>query len=93
MGWYDRDWYLGPHRSLLFDSAGNAGPTCWLDGRIVGGWHQTDDGEVILDLLEDIGRDATDALQAEATRLSAWFGGRRILPRFPSPLQAQARNS
>lgn len=78
---------------MLFDSAGNAGPTCWVDGRIVGGWHQTDDGEVILDLLEDIGGDATQALEAEAGRLTGWFGGRRILPRFPSPLQAQARTS
>ena len=37
MGWTRRDWYLGPHRAALFDTAGNAGPTIWADGRIVGG--------------------------------------------------------
>ena len=26
------------------------------------------------------------ALEAEAERLTAWFGGVRVLPRFPSPL-------
>src|SRR4051794_26799333 len=38
MGWYHRDWYLGEHRSQLFDSNGNGGPTAWWHGRIVGGW-------------------------------------------------------
>jgi len=37
MGWKERDWYLGSHRAQLFDTAGNAGPTVWVDGRIVGG--------------------------------------------------------
>jgi hypothetical protein len=37
MGWKDRGWYLGPHRAALFDGAGNAGPTMWVEGRIVGG--------------------------------------------------------
>ncbi len=41
MGWADRDWYLGPHGAELFDRNGNAGPTAWWDGRVVGGWHQT----------------------------------------------------
>ena len=41
-----RDWYLGPHRPALFDRNGNAGPTIWVDGRIVGGWAQRSDGEI-----------------------------------------------
>ena len=40
MGWYDRDWYLGGHRSQVFDTNGNAGPTAWWNGRVVGGWTQ-----------------------------------------------------
>ena len=28
------------HRGQLFDNYGNAGPTLWWDGRIVGGWYQ-----------------------------------------------------
>lgn len=86
MGWFDRDWYLGPHRAQLFDTNGNAGPTAWWDGRIVGGWRQGAQGAVVVQLLEDIGNEGTAALQSEAARLTQWLGGARPLPRFPSPL-------
>ena len=86
----DIKWWLGPHKDQLFDRAGNAGATAWWDGRIVGGWNQREDGEVVVQLLEDIGRDGTRALDGEAERLTAWFGGERILPRFPSPLWKHA---
>ena len=89
MGWQGRGWYLGPHRDELFDSAGNAGPTAWWDGRIVGGWRQREDGSIELQLLEDAGAEALGALTAEAERLTKWFAGVRILPRFPSPLSRQ----
>ncbi|WP_091533137.1 winged helix DNA-binding domain-containing protein [Microlunatus soli] len=90
MGWADRDWYLNPeHRKLLFDSNGNAGPTAWADGRAVGGWWQDDDGVVRLQLLEDIGTERSGILQDQASELTQWLGGRRILPRFPSPLAKQ----
>ena len=88
MGWIDRAWYLGPHKAQLFDTAGNAGPTVWWNGRIVGGWRQTDTGEVVVQLLEDIGADGRDAVDAEAARLTSWLAGKRVLPRFPSPLFA-----
>jgi winged helix DNA-binding protein len=90
MGWYERDWYLGTHRAQLFDVNGNAGPTAWCDGRIVGGWRQTADGDVELQLLEDVGADATGALEREADRLTRWLAGTRALPRFPSPLSRTA---
>jgi hypothetical protein len=93
MGWFERDWYLGPYKSELFDTAGNAGPTVWWDGRIVGGWRQGDGGEVELQLLEDIGADGLRAVEAEAARLSTWFAGRRVLPRFPSPLSRAVAGS
>jgi len=86
MGWYEREWYLGPYKPQIFDSTGNGGPTAWWDGRIVGGWRQTDTGDVVLQLLEDVGSDGRDALDAEAARLSSWLNGTRMLPRFPSPL-------
>ena len=88
MGWHERDWYLGPHRELIFDTAGNAGPTVWWDGRIVGGWRQDDGGDVALQLLEDVGADGLRAIEHEAERLTGWLGGTRVLPRFPSPLFA-----
>ncbi len=86
MGWIERGWYLGPYKEQLFDTSGNAGPTAWWDGRIVGGWRQSDTGEVVLQVLEDVGAEATRALEREAARLTEWLGGKRVLPRFPSPL-------
>lgn len=86
MGWYDRDWYLAPHRGQVFDTNGNGGPTAWWNGRIVGGWRQDPDGRVVLRLLEEVGRDATRALQQRADELTEWLAGVRANPRFPSPL-------
>jgi hypothetical protein len=86
MGWYDRDWYLGEHRSQVFDTNGNGGPTAWWNGRIVGGWGQDADGRVQVRLLEDVGRDAKLALQRRADELTAWAAGVRVSPRFPSPM-------
>jgi hypothetical protein len=86
MGWTEREWYLGPHKADLFDTAGNAGPTIWWDGRIVGGWRQRQGGEVELQLLEDVGSAGRRAIEDVADRLTSWFAGRRVLPRFPSPL-------
>jgi hypothetical protein len=89
MGWTARDWYLAPHRAALFDRNGNAGPTIWADGRVVGGWGQRPDGEVVTRLLEDPGRDAEAAIAERAVRLTAWFAGVRVMPRFPTPLQLE----
>lgn len=86
MGWFDRDWYLGGHRAQVFDTNGNAGPTAWVDGRVVGAWGHDADGRVDIRLLEDIGRDARKALQCRADELTEWLDGVRISPRFPSPL-------
>jgi hypothetical protein len=73
MGWTDRDWYLGGYRAALFDNAGNAGPTIWVDGRIVGGWAQRADGEIALYLLEDVGVETRRAIDREAARLAEWI--------------------
>ena len=89
MGWFERDWYLGPYKTQLFDTNGNAGPTAWWDGRIVGGWRQTEAGEVELQLLEDVGKVGRRALEGEARRLTEWLGGTRVVARFPSPLSKQ----
>ena len=86
MGWYVRDWYLGPHRAALFDTAGNAGPTIWADGRIVGGWAVLPSGEVVTRLLEDPGGEASAAIEAERGRLTDWLAGTGVVPRFATPL-------
>ncbi|WP_405162362.1 winged helix DNA-binding domain-containing protein [Nocardia sp. NBC_01499] len=89
MGWQSRDWYLGPHAPALFDTNGNIGPTIWWDGRIVGGWAQRTDGEIVYRLLEDVGADATAMIEAEAARTTEWFGDVRAIPRFRTPLQRE----
>lgn len=85
MGWLERDWYVGAHRDQVFDRNGNAGPTVWVDGRVVGAWRQDDAGRVELVLLEDVGRRAHRELTARADQLTAWLDGVRVSPRFPSP--------
>ena len=86
MGWRHRDWYIGAHTRHLFDRNGNAGPTVWCDGRVVGGWTQRPDGEVVVRLLEDVGVEASERIDEEAARLTDWFGDARIIPRFRTPL-------
>ncbi|MFF4156262.1 winged helix DNA-binding domain-containing protein [Streptomyces sp. NPDC001678] len=90
MGWRERDWYLDPeHVPFLFDRAGNIGPTVWWNGRIVGGWAQRADGEIVWRALTDTGRDAAAAVGAEAGRLAAWLGDVRVTPRFRTPLERE----
>jgi hypothetical protein len=87
MGWKERGWYLGRHGDVLFDRNGNAGPTVWWDGRVVGGWSQRPDGEIVFRLLEDVGADAGAAIETEAERVARWMGDVRIAPGFLPPFQ------
>jgi len=93
MGWFQRDWYLGEYRGQIFDSNGNAGPTAWWNGRVVGGWYQDEGAVVRMQLVADPGRDGRRALQRRADELSSWLNGVRINPRFPSPLSKAAASS
>jgi hypothetical protein len=87
MGWKERAWYLGDHASALFDRNGNAGPTVWANGHVVGGWAQTPDGKVVVEFLESVDATARKAIDAERDRLSEWLGEVRIKTRFPTPLE------
>ncbi|MFD0314506.1 winged helix DNA-binding domain-containing protein [Streptomyces flavalbus] len=92
MGWRNRDGFLDPEiRPALFDRSGNVGPTVWWEGRIVGGWAQRPDGEVVWRVLDraGVGRDAEAAIAAEAERLRAWVGETRVTPRFRTPLERE----
>jgi hypothetical protein len=92
MGWKGRDWYLGSHGPELFDRNGNAGPTVWCDGRIVGGWAQRKTGEIVYRLLdEDLGRAALARIEAEAAALQRWLGDTVATARFPTPLSRELR--
>ncbi|MGI9643317.1 MAG: winged helix DNA-binding domain-containing protein [Acidimicrobiia bacterium] len=86
MGWKRRDWYLDPaHTEQLFDRNGNAGPTVWMDGRVVGGWVQASDGEIRLAVLDPEATSRMDEIEVEVQRVLALFGDVRHRPRFPTP--------
>jgi hypothetical protein len=75
----------------IHDRNGNAGPSVLAGGRVVGGWVQRGDGSVAWRLLEDIGTEATRALEAQAARLEAFLEGERVMPNFPTPLMRELR--
>ena len=90
MGWKQRGFHLDPaHVPLLFDRNGNGGPTLWVDGRVVGGWTQSKDGEIALRILSDVGAAARDAIHQQAADLQQLLGDVRFSVRFPAPLQAE----
>jgi hypothetical protein len=89
MGWQQRDWYLGEHKARLFDRNGNAGPTIWADGRIIGGWAQRSDGEIALRFLEPVKPDTRRLVEAKAADLQSWLGPIRFVPRFRTPLEQE----
>ncbi len=87
MGWKQRDWYLGRHTPQLFDRNGNAGPSVWANGEIVGGWAPRADGEVVVQLLADVARPVVAMIDREATSLTEWLSGTRVTPRFRTPIE------
>ena len=87
MGWKEREWFLGPHAARLFDRNGNAGPTVWADGRVVGGWGQRRDGGVETELLEPVDATVARAVEQEAAALTDWLAGTVVTPRFRTPLE------
>lgn len=89
MGWKHRDWFLGDHDTVLFDRNGNVGPTVWVNGRVVGGWHQRTDGAVTWRLLEDVAAATTEQIAREAAALQAWLAPEVVATRFPSRLQRE----
>ena len=86
MGWKDRVWYVGDYAPDLFDSNGNAGPTVWANGRVVGAWGQTERGEVVVKLFGRLDAATRKLVDAERDRLRSWLGDVRIRTRFATPL-------
>ena len=85
MGWKEREWYLGQHGDALFDRNGNAGPTVWADGRVVGGWAQRKDGTIAHEIFDDVGSEAANDIAMRAGELEEWLDGTVVTPRFRSP--------
>ncbi len=87
MGWKERSWYLPASSAEAFDRNGNAGPTIWVDGRVVGAWAQTKAGEFRTHYFESVpaGRRAEVAERVEVLR--AAVQGARFTVRFPGAIQ------
>jgi hypothetical protein len=91
MGWSERSWFFADDelRTLLFDRTGNAGPTVWCDGQVVGGWAQRRTGEIVVRLLRDVGSDGAAAIDDAGARLQRGIGEVRITPRFRTPIERE----
>jgi winged helix DNA-binding protein len=85
MGWKERTWYLPPEAAGAFDRMGNAGPTIWADGQVVGAWVQTPDGDLRTRLFGEVGDEQRAAVERRAAEVAAMIGGTRFTVRFPSP--------
>ena len=88
MGWKQRDWYLDPDCADVFDGNGNAGPTIWADGRVVGAWVQRPDGEIRTHLVIRIDAEHQALLEERADELRRVLGAARFTPRFPGRINA-----
>lgn len=90
MGWKERDWYLAADVAAeVFDRNGNAGPTIWADGEVVGGWAQRANGDIAFDLHRDLTKEHRRLLQEATARMVEFLGDTRFSVRFPSPNQKQ----
>jgi hypothetical protein len=88
MGWKERGWYLPDGCADAFDRMGNAGPTIWVDGQVVGGWVQAADGEIRTRYLVDVVAARRAEVERRAAELAALLGETRFTVRFPSHLSA-----
>jgi hypothetical protein len=86
MGWRERQFYLEPeHTKYLFDRAGNAGTTVWVNGRIAGCWVQDEKEQVMPIIMSEVSREQRRLLDIQATRLDEFVDGEHIHNVFASP--------
>jgi hypothetical protein len=89
MGWQRREWYLPQACEDAFDRMGNAGPTIWVDGQVVGAWVQAPDGELRTHLFVDVGRERRAEIERRAHEVGQMIGDTRFTVRFPSRISAR----
>jgi len=88
MGWKERDWYVDAAvAKAVFDRNGNAGPTIWADGRVIGGWVQKPDASIQIELYTRLTKNQQKLLDHAIARTTAFLGSDIVRPRFPSPNQ------
>jgi Winged helix DNA-binding domain len=89
MGWKQRDWYLPDTSREVFDSAGNGGPSLWVDGRVVGAWAQTKEGAIHTHYFERVAADRRREIDQRIEELKSWIGDTRFTVRFPGEIHAR----
>lgn len=87
MGWKQRAWYLPDGAAEAFDRNGNAGPTLWVDGRVVGAWAQAADGRLLTHYFERVGSGRRAELDERLASLADAVGETRWTVRFPGLVQ------
>jgi hypothetical protein len=87
MGWRRRHWFLGIEPTLVFDRAGNVGPTLWWDGEIIGSWAVASTGEVRIVIVADRGAEAATAAHDAASRLQQRLQGTVVTSAIRTPLE------
>jgi hypothetical protein len=82
MGYRDRRRFLAPeHRTKVFDRAGNATPTVWANGQVVGAWGQhKQTGSVVYGLFEPVSQAERALLQTRRRELEKFLGGEYLPP-------------
>jgi hypothetical protein len=89
MGWKQREWYLPDTSREVFDSAGNGGPSLWVDGRVVGAWAQTKDGAIHTHYFERVAAGRRREIDQRIEELKSWIGDTRFTVRFPGEIHAR----
>jgi hypothetical protein len=102
MGYRDCGRFLtAGHRAKVFDRAGNAMPTVWTNGRVVGAWGQRkacgepfgyaqdrprrNNGSVVHGLFEPVGGEEQALLEGKVQQLEVFLGGEFLPSRTHTP--------
>lgn len=91
MGWKQRGWYLPDAAGDAFDRNGNAGPTLWVDGRVVGAWAQDAEGRMLTHYFEHVAAPRRAELDERLAVLAAAVGETRWTVRFPGRVDGVVR--
>jgi hypothetical protein len=89
MGWKERAWYLPAACADTFDRNGNAGPTLWVDGQVVGAWGQAPDGSLRTHWFVDVPAARRRQVDVELDRVRDLLGDTRVSVRFPGRIHAR----
>ena len=87
MGWKEREWYLGPHGKVLFDSTAMPAPPCGGTGASSAAGRSGRTARSPSVCSRTSVPTASRAIEAEAQRLAAWLGDVRFSPSFLPPFQ------